>query len=234
MVGPFRSAGTGGNLPGELDSNSHNNWRKEEITEMRRIGFVEYKPAEIKLPIYLDPRTDRLSCSYAGKTHEHTDIQQLKAIVLTAIKESVVLNWIPIIIITVGTSRNHHQAQIAVERDCKYYAYHETFGHKIVGWQVKPEARLANAETFSWPAGEVLTLPNQRDRHTFGMTYYLPYDPETWEALEEIEKYLMLAQKKLLNTLSSTAGVKTALQTCQLLFDAFTTRTSASEGNNAE
>lgn len=227
LVGPFRSAGAVGD--------TSNYQRKEEITSMRRIGFVEDKAAEIKLPIYLDPRTDRVSCTYANKTHEHTDIRQLKAIVLAAIKESIILDWIPIIIIKVGTNRSHHQAQIAVERDCKYYAYHEKLGHKVVGWQVKPDARLANAEAFSWPAGEALTLPNQRDRYTLGKAYYLAYDPETWEALEEIEKYLLLAQKKLLNTLNSAEGIKTALQTCQLLFDAFATRSDGtSEGDSGE
>lgn len=192
---------------------------------MGQIGFVEYPPAGIKLPITLAPRTDQMSCTYAGKKYEHTDIRQLKALVLAAIKASLELSWAPIIIITIGTGWNtHHQTQIAIKRECRYYAYHETLGHRAVSWQIKPENRLTQAEPFDWPGGSALTLPNQRDRGTLGMTYYLAHDPETWEALEEIEQYLLLAQKKLLTTLRNAESIKTTLQTCQLLFDAFTTQ----------
>jgi hypothetical protein len=215
----------GWSLPQRRDvGNTYDYRRKEEITSMRRIAFVEYKPAEVKLPIYLDNGTNRMSCSYAGKTYEHTDLQQLKDLVLAAIKESVILSWTPIIIITVGSGRDYQKAQITLERARKYYAYHDTLGHKTAHWETKPDTRLAHSDTFNWPTNAAMTLPSERDRHTLGKTYYLAYDEETWKALEEIESYLLIAQKKLLSTLTSEAGVKTALQTCQLLFDAFTTR----------
>lgn len=192
---------------------------------MPQAGYVEYQPANIKLAIKLSPKSGTFSCTYAGVLYEDTQLQGLKEKVLSAIKNTYTLTWTPVIELnlSVPAYRWQEAASFSITKERKYITHHPDFGYKQVHWTATPDGRLPNSRPFPWQAEEAFTVPTGVE--SYGkQTSYLPYSDALWEQLEEIERYLLLAARKLKRGFDSVEQVSATLALCRDLFDHFATR----------
>jgi hypothetical protein len=199
---------------------------------MPQVGYVEYGPADLKLPIKFTGKSGLFRCTYAGVPYEDTEIQALREKVLTAIKSTYnTLDWTAIIEISLEMPTKNWQigAHFSITRERKYIAHHPDFGYKQSHWTVPAQGRLLGSRPFPWEGIDEFTPPTARE--SYGkQTTYLPYSEELWQSLEEIEKYLLIAARKLRQGgFSSPERVSATLATCRMLFDHFANQDEETE-----
>ena len=150
-------------------------------------------------------------------------MQALREKVLIAIKTTYTLDWTTIIEINLETSTPSSQfgARFSITKERKYVTHHSDFGYRQVHWTATPDGRLPHSRPFPWKAEDEFIVPTGIE--SYGkQTTYLPYSDELWEQLEEIEKYLLLAVRRLRHDgFYSPEAVSATLTTCRMLFDRF-------------
>src|SRR5258708_25364636 len=117
---------------------------------MGHAGYIKYELADIKLPINFSPKTTKFTCEYAGKRYEHTDINELKRMVLGVIKASFELTWTPVIELRVGPAPTARQQMpgFSLYKDRLLIGYHSTIGYKQLTWDMPSDQRLAKSREF--------------------------------------------------------------------------------------
>ena len=195
---------------------------------MAVVGHVEDPATQTKLPIQFVPKRGVFTCTHAGVPYEDTQIQVLREKVLAAVKEYYTLTWMPIIELNMTVpSDGWQKSYFSLKRERKYIAYHENFGWKQIHWTAAESERLAHSQRFQ--ADQEFSVPTARESYGSQLAY-LPYSDELWEQLEEIEKYLLLAARKLRSTgFFSPQHVAATLDLCRRLFDAFATNEEDAE-----
>lgn len=197
---------------------------------MARIGYVEYQPAGIKLPITFTERKGRFTCIYAGTPYEHTDVGTLRAQVLDAIKAAYQLTWTPAIVLHFIATPNGRTSSLAssylnLTRERIYIGHHPSLGYKQVHWTAQEEKRLeVSRALLDWENEEPFTLPAQHESYDGKTSLYFPYSEELWATLEEIQTYLRVATNQLFTHLQTLEGIVILKSTCQRLFDTLATQ----------
>src|SRR5437763_6838548 len=161
---------------------------------MAVVGHVEDSATQTKLPIKFSPKRGVFICTHAGVPYEDTQIQVLRERVLAALREYYTLTWMPIIELNMTVPSGWQRSYFSLKRERKYIAYHENFGWKQIHWTAAESERLAHSQRFQ--ADQEFSVPTARESYGSQLAY-LPYSDELWEQLEEIEKYLLLAARKL-------------------------------------
>jgi hypothetical protein len=206
---------------------------------MARIGYVEYQPAGIKLPITFTERKGRFTCTYAGTPYEHTDVGALRALVLDAIKAAYQLTWTPVIVLQFIATPNGRASSLAysylnLTRERIYIGHHPSLGYKQVHWTAQEEKRLeVSRALLDWGNEEPFTLPAQHESYDGKTSLYFPYSEELWATLEEIQSYLRIATNKLSALLQTPESIATLKSICHTLFDTVTTQSEKDEDPTA-
>jgi hypothetical protein len=193
---------------------------------MARVGYVEYAPAHLKLPIRFTARTGKFTCVFANTQYEDTSLDPLKIKVQRAIETAYTIDWIPVIALYFrGLPLNHRgsaddnsreSVSLYLTRERKYVGHHADTGYKQVRFEVEPEQRLSASLPFHWEGP--FSLPAQRGTSE-GLTSYLPYAEDTWTHLQEIHQYLYIVNAQITRHLNSSLGIDTLLEACRGLFD---------------
>ena len=200
---------------------------------MPQVGYVEYLPANIRLPIKLTPKSGLFTCVYAGHLYEDTQMQALQEKVLNAIKQTYDLTWTSIIELTLSAGTHEGMNTFfSLTKERKYITYHRDFGHKQAHWSATPDGRLPNSRPFSWPKEEAFIIPTSVEGYNKRVVY-LPYNEITWEQIQEIESYLALVSQKLKKGFEDAEQIGSTLALCRHLFDSCVTQERDSETSSS-
>lgn len=150
--------------------------------------------------------------NFGEKSFSGTDIQKVIQDVTKCAKETININWIPIIEIEVGDSQESFGHGTKVSFDFSRY-YFGIVGERVesVKWSMIDNKVFSDADILrsSRNYKELKELKDgfpmdEPDRRT----YYRPYSEKLWAGLERMREMLVDASKRLNELVGSEAGIK--------------------------
>ena len=169
-----------------------------------RVGYIEYKPADIRLEKKFDNTDNVFRATYGGTTYEHKDGAELERIVRDAIIDSFQIEWQPIIAVTTA-NRYKSNGTIGLESERLYLAQIPSKGLMSAQWSTPPEQRLLGSLSFFWDevGYGAFHLPTSRVNHyTQNSTFYYAYTDELWQQVQDLQEYIEQTRTALLVLLS--------------------------------
>lgn len=172
-----------------------------------RVGWFEYQPANIKLPIHYNDTTLQFSIIYAETAYTDQAQQPLMERVKATIIDSLGLEWLPIIEVRPAVSPSLRvDAVFGFELSRRYVAQFPDGSYKYATWE-SPD-RLAGSHTFEWSEARDGTFhpPCLRARHGQDMLF-LPYTETGWTHLRTFQDRVRLARNRFFARLATQEGL---------------------------
>jgi hypothetical protein len=183
-------------------------------TRNKQVGSIEYKPANIKVPLVFDSKERMFHVTYAGTPYSDVNARDLEATVLAAIKNSLQVTWLPIIEITPVYKRVlasfPDEDLLGIELDRRYIASFPNVGYKTVHWGCPPDDRIQVSRPFGWDekVDGPFALPTSK-RHHAQLICYHAYSETLWNQLQAFREVIRLLRTQLLTALQTEAGITT-------------------------
>jgi hypothetical protein len=182
-------------------------------TRNKQVGTIEYKPANITVPYTFDSKEKTFHAAYTGTPYQHEQARELEAIVLTAIKDSLHVTWLPIIEITPVyqsmLASFPDEVVLGFALDRRFVASFRN-GYQQVHWDCLPGDRLQVCSSFGWDETKdgSFTLPTYRLHHK-QIRYYHEYSETLWNQLQSFREIIGLLRAQFLTALQTEAEIAT-------------------------
>jgi hypothetical protein len=177
-----------------------------------KVGTLEYPQANIKLDITVDRDSMLFWVSYGGTRYEHKDGQELRRIVFDAIKASLDVEWMPVIVVEpigdrFGSSLgNEYTLGFTTER--MWVARFPDGHYKRTQWHAQGDQKLQWSQSLGWQTekwGEF--EPPCIGKEYSKATHYLPYSEPLWDNLQLLREKIKHLRSEFFALLGTREGI---------------------------
>lgn len=182
-------------------------------TSLKRIGWFEEKPLNLRLPLLYNAVLGEFSLVYAGTTYRARDQKALESQVREALHDHLHLEWVPVIEVRPVAANlfGFPQAtQCGFVMNRKQVAQlPQGLGFKQGGWTVREHERLAASTQLGWDVerdGPFTPPCTMRGPGTPRL--FLPYSEALWGRMEAIQHQMTQLQRRFFEVLATREGIE--------------------------